>query len=143
MKTRKSFDDIHEDYRFFGDHSTEGSELRKTMLPILRQRSTLAPLRWLDFGCGSGEFLRSLLTTLDRPPAATSLALVDVDRGYLDEARKNVAIFTDAEVAVADTPEKLEGTFDLITSKHALYYVPDLRRTVNALCGLLSPGGLA
>jgi SAM-dependent methyltransferase len=66
-----------------------------------------------------------------------------VDRGYLEEAREKVARFTAGEVAVATSPEELEGDFDLITSKHALYYVKDLRSTVRALVGLLKPGGLA
>lgn len=143
MKTRKSFDSIHEDYLFFGNHSTEGSELRKAMLPILRERAKAERLRWLDFGCGSGEFLRSLLAELDRPAAATELALVDVDRGYLEEAREKIAAHTTREAAVAVSAEELEGTFDLITSKHALYYVKDLRSTVSALCCRLKPGGLA
>lgn len=143
MKTRKAFDHIHEDYLFFGSHSTEGGELRKVMLPILRERAGVERLRWLDFGCGSGEFFRSLLAALDRPAAATDLALVDVDRGYLEEARAKVAGFTAGEVACATSSGELDGAFDLITSKHALYYVKDLRSTVRALCGLLKPGGLA
>jgi SAM-dependent methyltransferase len=69
--------------------------------------------------------------------------LVDVDRGYLEEAREKVSGFTAGEVAAATAPEELEGAFDLITSKHALYYVKDLRSTVRALGGLLKPGGLA
>jgi SAM-dependent methyltransferase len=143
MKTRKSFDHIHEDYLFFGRHSTEGNELAKTMLPILCERAKGERLRWLDFGCGSGEFFRGLLAALDRPAATTDLALVDVDRGYLEEAREKVAGFTAGEVAAATSPEELEGAFDLITSKHALYYVKDLRSTLRALGGLLKPGGLA
>lgn len=143
MKTRKSFDNLHEDYLFFGNHSTEGSELRKALLPILRERSQMDRLRWLDFGCGSGDFLRGLLAALDRPAAATDLVLVDVDRGYLEEAREKVGEFTAGEVAGATSPEELEGAFDLITSKHVLYYVQDLRSTVRALLGLLKPGGLA
>jgi SAM-dependent methyltransferase len=143
MKTRKAFDSIHEDYLFFGNHSTEAGELRKAMLPILRERAKAEHFRWLDFGCGSGGFLRSLLEALGRPATATDLALVDVDLGYLDEAREKVSEFTTSEVARATSPEELGGAFDLITSKHALYYVKDLRTTVRTLCGLLKPGGLA
>jgi SAM-dependent methyltransferase len=143
MNTRKSFDHIHEDYLFFGNHSTEGSELREAMLPILRERATSERVRWLDFGCGSGGFLHGLLAALDRPAAATDLALVDVDRGYLAEAREKVTAFAAGEVACATSPEELAGTFDLITSKHAIYYVKDLRSTVRTLCGMLRPGGLA
>lgn len=143
MKTRKSFDCIHDDYLFFGNHSTEGSELRKAMLPILRERATAENLRWLDFGCGSGEFLRGLLAEIDRTTETTELALVDVDCGYLEEAREKIAKFTSSKVAVATSLADLDGEFDLITSKHALYYVKDLRSTMRALCGLLKPGGLA
>ncbi|MBE2179473.1 MAG: class I SAM-dependent methyltransferase [Chthoniobacterales bacterium] len=142
MNTRKSFETIHGDYRFFGSHSTEGDALRETLLPILRER-TQKHVRWMDFGCGSGGFLGELLAALDRPPADIDLALVDVDRGYLEEAREAVAGFTASEVAVATAPEELAGAFDLITSKHALYYVKDLRSTVRTLCGMLKPGGLA
>jgi len=143
MKTRKSFDSIHDDYLFFGDHSTEGSELRKAMLPMVRERATAEHVRWLDFGCGSGEFLRGLFAEINLTTANMELALVDVDRGYLEEAREKVTGFTSSEIAVATSLEDLDGEFDLITSKHALYYVKDLRSTVRALCGLLKPGGLA
>lgn len=142
MNTRKSFEAIHEDYHFFGSHSTEGTALRETLLPILSER-TKKHVRWMDFGCGSGGFLGELLAGLGRPPADIDLALVDVDRGYLEEAREKVAGFTAGEVDVATAPEKLAGAFDLITSKHALYYVKDLHSTVCTLCGMLNPGGLA
>lgn len=142
MNTRKSFETIHEDYRFFGSHSTEGTALREILLPILRERTKKKHVRWMDFGCGSGGFFGELLTALACPPADLDLALVDVDRGYLEEAGEKVAEFTASEVAVATSPEELEGMFDLITSKHALYYVKDLRSTVHTLCGMLKPGGL-
>ncbi len=143
MNTRKSFETIHEDYHFFGSHSTEGTALREILLPILRERTKERHVRWMDFGCGSGGFLGDLLAALGRPPTDIDLALVDVDRGYLEEAREKVAGFSANEVAIATSPEELAGAFDLITSKHALYYVKDLHATVRTLCRMLKPGGLA
>ena len=139
MNTWKSFEAIHGDYHFFGTHSTEGSALRETLLPILSEQKHV---RWMDFGCGSGGFLGDLLAALGRPPSGMELALVDVDRGYLEEAGEKIAGFTAGEVAVTTSPEELAGAFDLITSKHALYYVKNLRSTVRTLCGMLKPGGL-
>lgn len=142
MTTRKSFDGIHEDYRFFSGHSTEGAALREAMMPLLSEGMARGQVRWLDFGCGSGMFLRGLLETLGRPPSATELALVDVDPGYLEEARRTLSPLS-AAISCAMTPGDLEGSFDLITSKHALYYVKDLPATVRSLCDMLTPGGRA
>ena len=97
--SRKSFEDIHDDYAFFLEHVTESVSSRAVMLPLVRESlGAHRPLRWLDFGCGGGEFLAGLLEALAAAPDALRLSLVEVDRDYLATARQRVAGFASGEI---------------------------------------------
>lgn len=144
MESRKSFEGIHEDYAFVLAHSGEPRACREALLAeAAKVASSVEKPRWLDFGCGGGEFLSGLLDGWPGDLATVDLALVDVDPGYL-EAACNLAKGRCRSVHGASRLDGLPaGGFDLITSNHVLYYVPDMAATLGGLYERLRSGGRA
>lgn len=142
-QSRKSFEGIHEDYSFFLGHSTEPAACRSAMLgPIKEKFGARGALKMLDFGCGGGEFLERLLESWNYPKNDLELALIEVDPGYLEAARKKTAIFSTRPIRASVTAQESENSLDLITSNHVLYYVKDLPATLGLFKKWLKPGGL-
>lgn len=139
-----SFEDRHDDYEFFMSHSTEAELCRQAALTRLKTWSQghEGRVRLLDFGCGSGEFLQSLLEAWDFPASRLDLTLLDVDALALGKARVRLADRSAHPLrTVASLEELADQSFDVILSNHALYYVDDLRGTLRGLSSRLAPGG--
>lgn len=143
MITTKDFATIYADYAFFEAHSTEAHADVEGYLPFLRRRlKTEAALRWLDFGCGSGNFTSKLLTRLQAPPEHLHLTLVDPDAGYRQEAQAALQRFTANTINAWPTmPTTISQRYDLALANHVLYYVPDLCGVVEQIVQRLKPRG--
>jgi 2-polyprenyl-3-methyl-5-hydroxy-6-metoxy-1,4-benzoquinol methylase len=89
--------------------------------------------RLLDFGCGSGTFLRRMKA-------------LGWDVTGLDFSEATVEVVRQTGItAYAGTlphPELKAKTFDLITMRHALEHVPEPRSILSAALDLLVPGGM-
>ncbi|WP_194813446.1 cyclopropane-fatty-acyl-phospholipid synthase family protein [Nocardia sp. XZ_19_385] len=102
-----------------------------------------APLRLLEIGCGSGDYVRHAATL---NPRLTALA-VDYQAEVAQEAAANVAewgLSDRVEVRHADVRElDLEPQFDLITMHNNIYYFPveDRTKLLEQARSLLAPGG--
>ena len=145
-KNLSSFEDRHEDYTFFMDHSTEAELCRRATLDRLATWAADRDgrIRLLDFGCGSGEFLRDLLKEWGLPSTQLELTLLDVDALALNKAQKNLAGLCAAPPRPVRALDQLAGeTYDVILSNHALYYVEDLGEILRSLSALIAPGGTA
>lgn len=90
--------------------------------------------RLLDFGCGSGKFLRRMsrlgwdCTGIDFSPTAVAAA------GSIPGVR--------ALLGTLPHPELAAGSFDVVTLRHALEHVPDPREILHQAWNLLDAGGL-
>lgn len=142
VERQTSYEDIHEDYSFFLEHSDEHEIGRQVMLrEIAEAFGRVSALRWLDFGCGGGEFLAEALEVWKDRPSSLQLSLVDVDSKYVEQAMERINPLVD-QVEGSDQLESLSGPFDLITSNHALYFASDLGATIKELYARLAEGGL-
>ncbi|WOO41660.1 class I SAM-dependent methyltransferase [Rubellicoccus peritrichatus] len=142
VSRQTSYENIHDDYRFFLEHCNEHEVGRGAMLEeIFQALGPVSALRWLDFGCGGGEFLAEALEQWTAKPASLRLSLVDVDSGYVEQAMGRVNALVD-QVEGSDELESLSGPFDLITSNHALYFAADIEATLKGLNERLAEGGL-
>lgn len=138
-----SFETRHADYAFFLAQSDEPERCREVFLETLRVTPHWeVPWRCLDFGCGSGEFLESLLVAWSPTQKGVTIHLVDVDAAALTEARVRLERFASPPVHTSNhLPER--ETFHLILSNHALYYVEDAPATLTQMAGLLHEDGMA
>jgi len=91
------------------------------------------PLKILDFGCGSGEFLAHAALFgaraygIDASPARRAFA-----------GRSEVSIVAD----LADLPEELRGSFDAVTLFEVLEHLDDPRAVLESLRPWVRQGGL-
>ena len=96
---------------------------------LIRKYSIAAPSSILDFGCGTGSFLRQCvkhgMTGSGVEPSKT--------------ARQEAKAGTNA--SIADHIEKIQGSFDVITLWHVLEHVSDLQATLSSLKDRLSKSG--
>ena len=100
----KDFDSIASDYAFFMAHATEAesdvTEYARVLAGFAEGRTLI---RMLDFGCGTGDFSRRLISTLNWPPQLLRMTLVEPVAGEarLDdqagESRRTAAV-ADASV---------------------------------------------
>jgi len=99
----------------------------------------LAGATVLDVGCGGGLLAEGMaargakVTGIDRSPKALGVARLHAESCGI--AMDYVE--TDAE----SWAEKHAGTYDAVTCLEVLEHVPDVRRTVQACCHMLKPGG--
>lgn len=96
---------------------------------VIRKHALVPPNTILDFGCGTGSFLRVCrkhgMTTSGVEPSNT--------------ARNQARSGTNA--VIEDHIDKLNGRFDTITLWHVLEHVTDLHATLSSLRHLLSENG--
>ncbi len=140
MEPTNSFAGRHDDYAFFMAHTDEPAQCRDALLRALSHLPP-GPIRWLDFGCGGGEFLASTLPSTQWHPSDITLHLVDVDTVALQSAVPRLAPHA---ASIADTATiPAAAPFQIVTSNHALYYPDDLAGTLSSLIALVAEGGTA
>jgi SAM-dependent methyltransferase len=88
--------------------------------------------RLLDFGCGSGKFLRRM--------HALGWNVTGID--FSEEVRAVTASGLRAVHGTLPHPQLGPGSFDVVTLRHALEHVPDPRATLRDAWNLLDGGGL-
>jgi trans-aconitate 2-methyltransferase len=139
----KDFGPIEDDYAFFMAHATEAesdaAEYARELEGFADGRATI---RLLDFGCGTGDFTHRLVSTLNWPPQALRMALVEPVRRQREEAARRLTRFSRHTIeSLESLPSASEPRFDLVVSNHALYYVDDLDATLGRMIDSLLPGG--
>ncbi len=139
----KDFGLIESDYEFFMAHATEAeSDVAEYARELARFAEGRASIRLLDFGCGAGEFTQRLASTLNWPPQALEITLVEPVRHQREEAARRLAKFSRRAIESLDgLPTVDESRFDLVLSNHALYYVDSLQETLRRMIELLGPAG--
>ena len=141
QETLKSFGPLHQDYAFFEAHASEMEATLSAWLPLVQGR--WSEVRALDFGAGSGSFTSQFLARAGFPPESLQLTLVEPDEGFRAQAQTILARFTSHPIQAWPLLDRdTTPTFDLIFSHHVLYYVPNLRQTLERLVNALKSGGL-
>jgi trans-aconitate 2-methyltransferase len=140
----KDFGPIADDYAFFEAHSTEAEQDARAHVESLTGLVPAAgPLRFLDFGCGSGSFTTRFLQKTGWPPARLWLTLIEPAESQRRRAVTRLAAYTEHPVVdVAALPGGAVGSFDIVLANHVLYYVPQLRAQLAELIRALSPAGV-
>lgn len=143
-ETSNSFEAIHDDYAFFEAHSTEAAADVRGYLPHLKQLAAgTSTIRFLDFGCGPGNFTAKLLAQAQLPPERLQLTLVEPDAGYLQQAAVRLQPYSTHPIHTCfPLPADLSASFDTILSNHVLYFVPALQQAICAILGALAKPGL-
>lgn len=120
------------------DHRSEESRMDPSSLGPFVSGAAAAPLRWLDFGCGAGAFLKFLRergTIAGRP-----LALSGHDVGsYADLLRTRDGFRILDFEALAREPD---GAYDIISMIEVIEHLPEPRAPLALVSRLLKPGGL-
>jgi SAM-dependent methyltransferase len=134
---------IESDYAFFMAHATEAeNDVAEYTRELARFAEGRASIRLLDFGCGAGDFTQRLASTLNWPPQALEITLVEPVRHLREEAARRLAKFSLHKIESLDgLPAVNESCFDLVLSNHALYYVDGLREALRRMIELLRPAG--
>lgn len=139
----KDFGPIESDYAFFMSHATEAesdaAEYARELAGFDEERESI---RWLDFGCGAGDFTERLAKTLNWPPQKVHLTLIEPVEQQRENAASRLRRFSQQGVQHFEKlPEVTGPLFDLVLSNHVLYYVNDLARTLDQLSQWLRPHG--
>lgn len=140
----KDFAPIADDYVFFETHATEPEQDARAYAERLAALVLAeGPIRLLDFGCGSGTFTARFLQQIGWPPARLRLTLVEPAETVRRKAVERLAGMTAHPVLDAATlPGGSAGSFDVVLSNHALYYVPALPNVLAGLIDGLAPAGV-
>jgi SAM-dependent methyltransferase len=105
-----------------------------------------ARLEVLEVGCGAGWLWAE--GTDQMPAARIDLTLTDLSPGMVDEAVARVAALgrfaavQGRSVDAQDVPFA-DDSFDVVSSNHMLYHLPEPARGVGELARVLRPGGVA
>lgn len=98
--------------------------------------------RVLDLACGNGRFMRQVLEAFPR----LALTGLDLSPAYVQEARRRVAQWPQAELAVgqAEAMPFPDAAFDAVTCVYLLHELPPkVRRAVaREIARVLKPGGV-
>lgn len=100
---------------------------------ILKYSKLLQPGRLLDYGCGTGAFLKEM------QKGGWNVSGIEPDSAARDRAssQTNTVVVDPSNIQVYK-----HEVFDVITLWHVLEHVHDLHATLDKLAELLSPGGL-
>lgn len=93
--------------------------------------------RVLEVGCGTGFLSARLAEAFPQ----SELVLTDIAGSMLERCRTRVGDGPTYKVMDGETPQGLEGKFDLITSSLAVQWFVDLKGGLGRLADLLAPGG--
>ena len=96
---------------------------------LIKKNSPTSPKSVLDFGCGTGDFLRHCKNH------GMSIAGVEPSPNAREYAIRNT------DTSIAPSLEKIHGTFDVITLWHVLEHISDLNRTIETLKKFLAQNG--
>ena len=122
------YGDVREDFVFFLAHSNETAAQIEAMTPHLGWLSSGArPERFLDFGCGTGDFTAQLLNALDPAPERLEVFLLEPVDEHRRQAADNLTPFTERLAESVPYLSSLKGVdFDLILANHSLYFLTEL-----------------
>lgn len=140
---KKVFSDILESYQFFERHSTEAEKILAICRNLVQGWNSKKQIKSvLDFGCGSGKFMESLLLQGTLPYQSLNLNLAEPDPVYKGEALNRLQPYLNNPISfVGHDLTDVSAKYDLIIANHVLYYVDDLRKIITKLKGTLAPGG--
>ena len=140
----KDFGPIAADYKFFEDHATEGEQdARAYLQQIVQFGPANGIVRFLDFGCGSGNFTSRLLTQAQWPPQRLRLTLVEPVVSARQQAASRLADFVESPVTqFEELAAGLTASFEIIIANHVFYYVPNLKDHLLRLIDALAPAGI-
>jgi ubiquinone/menaquinone biosynthesis C-methylase UbiE len=89
----------------------------------------------LDYGCGSGNLTRHLISLVDEVTAA------DLSPEFLDIVRERYDVAT-VHLEGGDAERIADDTYDLIALYSVLHHIPDYLDAVSILMRKLKPGGV-
>jgi len=99
----------------------------------------MGQIKILEFGCGTGESAIALAKD------GNQVIALDISKGMLEKSRrKAIASYLDNILYVQADAEFLpfrDNVFDVLTCSWVLHHVPDVRKTVEEACRVLSPNG--
>ena len=133
--------DYETEYRDWrvSDRGLEFQDLARLAAKYVRAHGTDAkPLRWLDFGCGAGgflKFLRELGSIAGHP-----LELQGHDVGSYAEMLKNADGFRILDLD--ELSREPDGRYDIISMIEVLEHLPEPAAAIRLVARLLKPGGL-
>lgn len=143
-QVRKNFSEIITDYHFFEDHSDEALQLLLRYQSIITDIEEQRPIiKMVDFGCGDGRFLKSLVAkTSFRDQSQIQLTLVEPDISSRILATNRLSHYFKGKVNwLSHDLKGIDQNYNLILANHVLYYVDDLRATLMKLMASLAYGG--
>jgi SAM-dependent methyltransferase len=130
-------------YTLHGEHECDRLELQARIAGIgdhIRYMRIPGRANILDAGCGSGSMARLLAS---RNPDATVIGF-DLNGGYLDYARRIAANEGLANISFREGDIQAlpfaDASFDLIWSKHVLFFVPRIEDALREFRRTLMPG---
>jgi len=138
--------DVSVDYEreYLNDFASPRMLEFQDLLRIARNHLDRSPhdnsVEWLDFGCGTGGFLRFLSsnpTELVRPSAVLKITGYDVG-SYVTRLSGSDAF----QVVDLDALNRMTSAFDVISCIEVLEHLPEPRPVLQLLSRLLKPGGL-
>ena len=131
-------------YTLHGEHECDRLELQARIAGIgdhIRYMRIPGRANILDAGCGSGSMARLLAS---RHPDATVIGF-DLNGGYLDYARRIAANEGLANISFREGDIQAlpfaDASFDLIWSKHVLFFVPRIEDALREFRRTIRPGG--
>ncbi len=120
-------------------NQVEQDRLRRTLQSACDAVVTTSqPMKALDFGCGSGNLTRHLLSL------GITVTAADVSSGFLDLVRSRYP--TDKLNTLlmngSDLSNIADDTFDLVVTYSVLHHVPDYLSAIAELTRVCRPGGV-
>jgi SAM-dependent methyltransferase len=122
------------------DHGLRDPAVRAAWRSLLLEHLPPAPARIADLGCGTGTLTVLLaeegyrVDGLDLSPAMVALAE--------EKAAADPDLHVTFQVGDASDPGLVQGSYDVVLSRHVLWALPDPAAGLERWVRLLAPGGL-